>query len=122
MSRVVHFEIPANDPKRASTFYTAAFGWKFQKWDGPQEYWFIETGPKDVPGINGGLFKRGQGEVGYINTVDVTSLEEAMAMVTRAGGKIVMPRTVVPGVGAFASCLDTEGNAFNIMQFDQKAR
>ncbi len=122
MSRVVHFEIPADDPNRASAFYTAAFGWKFQKWGGPQDYWMIETGPKDVPGINGGLYKRQPGQTNYVNTVDVASLEEAMGMVTRAGGKIVMPKTTVPGIGYFASCLDTEGNTFSIMQFDDKAK
>ncbi len=28
MSRVIHFEIPASDPERASAFYKKVFGWK----------------------------------------------------------------------------------------------
>lgn len=121
MSRVVHFEIPADDVQRATKFYSTVFGWKFEKWEGQQDYWFIETGPKEQPGINGGMYKR-QAPGNYVNTVDVPSLEEAIGIVTRAGGKIVMPKTTVPGVGYFASCLDTEGNVFSIMQFDNKAK
>jgi len=37
-SRVIHFEIPADDPQRAVDFYTRVFDWKFQKWAGPQDY------------------------------------------------------------------------------------
>jgi predicted enzyme related to lactoylglutathione lyase len=37
MSRVIHFEISADDPQRASDFYTRVFGWAFQKWNGPED-------------------------------------------------------------------------------------
>ena len=35
MPRVIHFEIPADDPDRAAKFYGNVFGWKLDKWDGP---------------------------------------------------------------------------------------
>ena len=54
MPRVVHFEIHADDPERAANFYQSVFGWQFQKWEGPLEYWMIITGPEGTPGINGG--------------------------------------------------------------------
>ena len=38
MPRVVHFEIPVNDIDRSIAFYEKIFGWKFQKWDGPDGY------------------------------------------------------------------------------------
>ena len=34
--RIVHFEVPADNPARCMTFYQKAFGWKFEKWDGLQ--------------------------------------------------------------------------------------
>src|SRR5439155_2181220 len=43
MSRVIHFEIPASDPERASAFYQKVFGWKIEKWPGPMEYWLVTT-------------------------------------------------------------------------------
>ena len=57
-SRVIHFEIPADDPQRAVNFYTRVFDWTFQKWAGPQDYWLVTTGASQEPGINGGLLKR----------------------------------------------------------------
>ncbi len=44
MSRVVHFEITANDPEKICTFYTDVFGWKITKYPGPQDYWLVTTG------------------------------------------------------------------------------
>lgn len=35
MAKVIHFEIPADDPDRAVAFYTQAFGWKIESWGGP---------------------------------------------------------------------------------------
>ena len=43
MSRVVHFEIHAENPERAVRFYTAVFGWTITKWDGPFDYWLVST-------------------------------------------------------------------------------
>jgi predicted enzyme related to lactoylglutathione lyase len=76
MPRVVHFEIHAGDPERAVSFYQTLFGWNFQKWEGPMEYWMVITGPDDQPGINGGLMRRhgeldGQAVIAYVCTVDV---------------------------------------------------
>lgn len=59
MSRAVHFEIHAADPIRAKSFYEKVFGWTISKWDNPGwDYWMISTGPKAVPGIDGGMLKR----------------------------------------------------------------
>jgi hypothetical protein len=30
--RVIHFEIPADDPRRAVKFYEKVFGWRIDKW------------------------------------------------------------------------------------------
>jgi uncharacterized protein len=29
---IVHFEIPADNPERATKFYCELFGWEIQKW------------------------------------------------------------------------------------------
>ena len=44
MSRVVHFEVLADDPARAVEFYQNVFGWEATKWDGPEDYWLTTTG------------------------------------------------------------------------------
>ena len=122
MPRIIHFDIPADDPARAQKFYQDIFGWKFDKWNGPMEYWMIKTGDDKQPGINGGLAKRMPGQFGTTNTIDVPSIEEFTKKIQSNGGKIIMPKMPIPGVGYFAQCQDTEGNLFGIIQMDQNAK
>jgi len=121
MSRVVHFEIPANDPERAAAFYKKAFGWKIEKWPGPMEYWMVNTGVEGTPGINGGLMRNTNIKT-TTNTIGVESVDAAVGAVTKAGGTLVMAKTPIPGVGYFAYLTDTEGNLFGVMQPDQNAK
>jgi uncharacterized protein len=125
MSRVVHFEIHAENPQRAIKFYEAVLGWQFNQWGG-QEYWLIKTGPDDQPGIDGGLLPRqgkidGEAVIAYVCTVDVSSLDEIITKVERNGGTIAVPKMPVPTVGWLAYFKDPEGNIFGAMQSDPKA-
>jgi uncharacterized protein len=38
------------------------------------------------------------------------------------GGKVLIPKRAVPGVGYFAICLDTESNPFGILEIDEGAK
>jgi predicted enzyme related to lactoylglutathione lyase len=122
MPRVVHFEINVDNPERASKFYSDTFGWQFQKWGGPSEYWLVTTGADSQPGINGGMMKRPHPGAATVNTIGVASVDESVAAVTKNGGKVVMPKTAIPTIGWFAYCSDTEGNTFGVMQPDPNAR
>ena len=121
MSRVVHFEIPADDPKRAIKFYEKVFDWQIEKWDGPIEYWLIMTGEEDKPGIDGGLARREDPTIGVENTIDVKDLDASLANVKAHGGEVIRPRMAVPGVGWMAYIKDTEGNVFGLMESDLEA-
>jgi uncharacterized protein len=121
MGRVVHFEIHAADPERASAFYRAVFGWEIVKWDGPWPYWLITTGPDDEPGINGAIVQRrgeldGQAMTAFVCTTSVADVEATVAAITAAGGEIALPEMEVPGVGRLAYGKDTEGNVFGALQ------
>ena len=122
MPRIIHFDIPADDPARAQKFYQELFGWTFEKWDGPMEYWIAKTGDEKQPGINGGLAKRMPGQIGVTNTIDVDSVDEFAKKIQSKGGKVIMPKTAIPQVGYFAQCMDTEGNIFGIIQMDKNAK
>jgi hypothetical protein len=127
MSKVIHFEIPADNPKRAAKFYEKVFGWKITKW-GAQEYWVIEGGPKKEDGINGGLvarqglFKKKGGIGSFVCTVQVKNLEEVAKKVRKAGGKWADKGGLVHGVGFMQYFKDTEGNLFGALQPDTKAK
>ena len=122
MSRVIHFEIPAAEPDRAAAFYGKAFGWKFDKWPGPMEYWMVVTGKDDERGINGRMMRKPGGIASTTNTIGVASVDDSVAAVQEAGGKNIMPKTPIPAVGYFAYCEDTEGNVFGVMQADPSAK
>ena len=122
MGRVVHFELGADNPARAVKFYETVFGWKVNKWEGPQEYWLVNTGENDGAGINGGIMKRQDPGQHTVNTVGVPSVDEFVKKVTAAGGKIAVPKFPIPGIGYIAYCIDTEGNTFGIIQPDESAK
>src|SRR4051812_6710134 len=114
MSRVIHFEIHAENPERAVQFYKGVFGWEISKWDGPAEYWLIRTGDPKTPGIDGGLLRRHGPSPGerqamnaFVCTVGVTSLDTTNNAVTAQGGTIALAKMPVPGVGWLAYFKDT---------------
>ncbi len=121
MPRPVHFEIPADDPARAVRFYEKVFGWSFQRWDGPMEYWMVRTGEAGTPGIDGGLMRRAHPGASTVNVLDVTSVDQTTKAVEAAGGTVTVPRMAVPGVGWVAYYLDPEKNVFGVMQADPSA-
>jgi hypothetical protein len=127
MARVVHFEIHAAAPQKLIDFYTALFGWSFQKY-GPMDYWVIVTGPEGTPGINGGLVQRrgaspapGATVSAYVCTVQVDALDETVAKSLTLGAVIALPRMPIPGVGWLAYIIDPDGNILGLMQPDEKA-
>jgi predicted enzyme related to lactoylglutathione lyase len=117
--RVIHFEIPADDPERAVKFYQKVFGWEINKW-GPADYWLAKTGTEGEPGINGAIMTR-ETQKTTVNTISVSSVDEFAQKIVEGGGKVVAPKMAIPGVGYFAYCVDTEGNVFGVMQEDPKA-
>jgi predicted enzyme related to lactoylglutathione lyase len=124
MGRVVHFEIHADDPERAVKFYGDLFGWTFSKY-GDFPYWLVTTGPKEEPGIDGGLQPRegGTGDRinGFVCVVDVLDIDKAMARAEQLGAPQTAPKQPVPGIGWSAYYKDPEGNTFGLFQNDPAA-
>src|SRR5438552_19104962 len=118
MPRVIHFEIGVDDPERANKFYSAVFGWDIQRWVGPRESWVIKTGSEDQPGIDGGIFKR-PGPANIMHNIGVDSVDDFLIKVAQNGGKVIVPKMALPGIGYLAYCQDTEGNTFGILQEDK---
>jgi predicted enzyme related to lactoylglutathione lyase len=123
MARVIHFEIPADNPEQSMRYYKEVFGWEFTKWEGPQPYWLVTTGPKDQPGIDGGLMARPKGPGAVtVNTVQVDNVDDCIKVVEKAGGKVCVPKMAIQGVGWLAYCTDPEGIVTGIMQMDPNAK
>lgn len=127
---VVHFEIPAEEPERAVTFYQGLFGWNIQKWgdaSSGMEYWMISTVPTDDqgrptrPGINGGLMRRKDPKQPFANFISVESVDQFLAKATELGGEVALPKMPVPGMGWFGYFKDTEGNIIGLWENDPNA-
>ena len=122
MPKIVHFEIPADNPDRAQKFYTSVFGWKVQKFPGyPVDYRLVTAGDEKEPGINGAIMARGQ-EKSVIDTIGVPDIDAYIKKIEKAGGKIVLPKSAIPGVGYMAYFQDTEGNKLGIYKTDMSAK
>jgi predicted enzyme related to lactoylglutathione lyase len=123
VNRVVHFEIAVDDPEQIVKFYSNVFGWKFEKWQGPFDYWLITTGDDTEPGINGGLNRNlGTNQIGTINTIAVESVDSTIKKIVKNGGKVIREKTAIPGVGYLAYCEDSAGILIGIMESDISAR
>ena len=119
---IVHFEIPADDVQKLSNFYSKLFGWKIEKMPGPVEYYGIETVPVNEKGnlvrtgVNGGIMKRQNPEHKPVNYVAVESVDDYAKKIAELGGRVLVPKMEVPGIGWWAMALDPDGNQFAILQ------
>ena len=121
MNEISHFAINADDVPAARAFYEKVFGWRFTAF-GPPDFYRIET----PSGPGGALQKRrelveDQSTIGYECTIGVADVDATAAAVTVTGGRIVMPRTTIAGVGHLIFFTDPAGNVVGAMEYDAAA-
>ena len=115
-----HFSINADDIARARRFYERIFGWTFQPW-GPPDFYMIAMGETE---IRGSLQRRralapGLTLNGFECTFAVDDVEKVAAAVRANGGRILMKRTILPGIGELIFFQDPEGNVAGAMRYDE---
>jgi uncharacterized protein len=64
------------------------------------------------------MVKRTQPDQQILVQIGVPSVDEYSAKVETLGGKIIVPKKAIPGMGYFAICIDTENNVFGIVETD----
>jgi predicted enzyme related to lactoylglutathione lyase len=117
---VVWFEIPVTDLKRAAAFYENILATKLKR---------DETGPNPIhlfpvtderTGISGHIYPGKPSPAGTGNTVHLLApdakLEDTLARVEPAGGKVVSPVIQIP-LGRFAYCTDPDGNSIGLFVY-----
>jgi predicted enzyme related to lactoylglutathione lyase len=117
---LTHFAINADDVERSRAFYERVFGWKFEPWGPPG---FYNCQPAGSP-VRCALQQRralvpGQRTLGFECTISVDSIDDTEAAVLAAGGTVLMPRAVIPGVGTLMFFGDPDGNLFGAMQHER---
>jgi hypothetical protein len=126
MNPVVHFEMPAENLKRMSDFYSTVFGWQAQMLGEEMGNYVTvstidtdENGQPTIPGtINGGFFpKKEDWPAQYPSIViAVDDINDSIRNVTNANGKVLGQPVEIPGIGSYVSFIDTEGNRVSLLQ------
>ena len=117
MSKIVHFELPADDLPRAAAFYQKVLGWETSAW-GDAPYWLVRAGDEAEPGADGALLGRDTLHQGTVLIAAVESIEDALDRVRDSGGRVVQDKLPIPGVGWSAYFTDPEGNTVGLFQND----
>ena len=123
--KVVHFEIPVSDFKKAKDFYGKLFGWKMEAWG--QEYMTANTTevdknqrPTETGGINGGFYKKkGKGQQPSF-VVETDSIDETLKAAEKAGGKVTRKKDKVGDMGFMAEFTDPDGNEISLWEEARK--
>ena len=120
-SLVTHFEIYGEEPGKLADFYRKVFGWRIEQMPGVN-YWRIQSGSAESKPLHGGLTYRAIPDLnGWMLFVNVTSLDETVALVQRLGGSIVRPKTAVPKTAWVTILADPARNIFGVWQADPNA-
>jgi predicted enzyme related to lactoylglutathione lyase len=121
-ARVVHFEVPFDDPDRARGFYRDVFDWQIQPMP-EMSYNMVSTGPltdqgmPSEPGyIGGGMMQRQAPVVSPVITLSVDDIDATLAAVAQHGGSSVGAKMAVGEMGFAAYFHDSEGNLMGLWQ------
>jgi uncharacterized protein len=124
MNGVVHFEIPADDMKKAAEWYKKVFGWNTEEIPG-MPYIMTRTCecdeenmPKEMGKINGGFYERDDGGASKnpVIVVKTSNIDESMEKIKSEGGEIVVEKKQVGDMGLYAQFKDSEGNIMGLWQ------
>jgi hypothetical protein len=111
---IVHVELIAEDTAGVKKFFGSLFGWKFE--DMPQMNYTMWTAPG---GLSGGLMTpkpEAPGTGQPLNYIYVESIDGMAPKIESAGGKIVVPKTEIPGMGWFAFFSYPEGMIWGLYE------
>jgi predicted enzyme related to lactoylglutathione lyase len=123
MNRLRHFDIHASNAERAKAFYERIFDWKGVSYPGADEFFQLRTSDGEVIGaIAGRKYNVHPKDVlGFECSISVDDVDETVRKVEAAGGKTLMAKTAIRGVGWIAKFMDTEGNLFAAIRYDKSA-
>ena len=116
---VVHWEFWSKDPQKVSDFYAKVFDWNVNHIP-EMDYRLVETGGEG--GINGGIMKPKEGPwPGNLALyIDVDDLDAYHKKITDAGGKVVVEKMEIPGVGWLSLFEDPDGRVTGLWKQEQK--
>ncbi|HML58037.1 MAG TPA: hypothetical protein PKA85_06680 [Ferruginibacter sp.] len=125
-NELTHFAVYIDDIERARNFYDKVFDWGFNSY-GQADFLQIKADKEENARPIGALQSRkysphNENIIGFECTIGVENIDETIEKVNHNGGKVLMPKMAIPFVGWISKFLDTEGNIFCAMQYDNTAK
>jgi len=110
---VVHWEFWSKNPDKVASFYKKVFDWGIRAMP-EMKYTLVETGGEG--GINGGIMtpKEGPWPGNMSLYIDVDDLDAYATKVKQAGGKMLVEKMDVQGVGQFSLFEDPDGRCMGL--------
>jgi predicted enzyme related to lactoylglutathione lyase len=120
-NKVVMFEVPASNLKKAKEFYESVFDWKIEIWEDRGAMAQTTASDKDynpieLGGINGGLYKRTSKDEHASFGVETESIDKTLQAIEKAGGTVVTPKHEIGEWGFMADFADPEGNVIALWE------
>jgi uncharacterized protein len=121
MPRLTHFAINADDVDATRQFYKQTFGWQFAPW-GPPGFYRIEADDPTGPGVTAAIQQRRDLLAGPTTGFECTiGVDRTLKTAIAAGGRILMDRTTIAGVGHLIWLADPSGNVVGALTHDSTA-
>ncbi|MFO0856519.1 MAG: VOC family protein [Phycisphaerales bacterium] len=117
---VVHFEIGCQNLEKTKQFYSALLGWEYSPTPPgmPPMGMINNLGghvAKPTVGIGGHINSLGHPPHQYVTVyAQVDDISATLEQATKLGGKTIVPKMEVPGMGWFAWFQDPEGNCVGL--------
>ncbi len=121
--RLTHFAINTDDVEATQAFYGSVFGWQFQDYGPPG---FVQIMGEDGQTPMGAIQQRRQlldndPTLGFECSFGVDDVDAVRERILAAGGRILMERFTISGVGHLIAFEDLGGNPVLAMQYDSAA-
>lgn len=121
--KFVWFDLATSDTAASQRFYGKVFGWEFQPLRGTQErYAVIRNEGRSI----GGVFRPApppQGAAGpaptgarWLSVASVADMDRTVAAMTAGGAQVLVPPSVVDGMGSRALLRDSQGAIVGLLQ------
>lgn len=115
---VVSWQILSPEPGKAAGFYQKLFAWEVSTANS-LGYRELKTGGG---GPDGGIWPAPPGTPGFVQLfVAVDDVDAAVANATRLGGRVLVPKSVLPDGDTMAVLQDPLGMSFGICRLGRKA-
>lgn len=117
---IMHYEIPAKNLAKLRKFYENVVGWKFKDSGMPGMTYLLISTSRSTKLPSGGMYKKSRASA-PTTYVSVKNIDASTRKLQKNGGKVVVAKQPVPGMGWSVVARDPEGNWLGLFQVDMKA-